>query len=47
MSEHRVGRLPVVGPNGRLIGIVSRGDLLSALYRVGWARAGAAGAREP
>jgi CBS domain-containing protein len=29
MTMHRIGRLPVVGKDGRLIGIVSRGDLLS------------------
>jgi len=31
MTAHRVSRLPVVGNDGRLIGIVSQGDLLSAL----------------
>jgi CBS domain-containing protein len=31
MTAHRVGRLPVVGKDGTLIGIVSQGDLLSAL----------------
>jgi CBS domain-containing protein len=31
MTDHRVSRLPVVGNDGLLIGIVSQGDLLSAL----------------
>jgi CBS domain-containing protein len=33
MTVHRVGRLPVVDEDGTLIGIVSQGDLLSALAR--------------
>jgi CBS domain-containing protein len=31
MTAHRVSRLPVVGNDGTLIGIVSQGDLLGAL----------------
>lgn len=33
MQERRVRRLPVVGPSGTLIGIVSRSDLLSVYER--------------
>ncbi|MGH6657167.1 MAG: CBS domain-containing protein, partial [Actinocrinis sp.] len=33
MSTHNVKRLPVVDADGRLIGIVSRGDLLAAILR--------------
>jgi CBS domain-containing protein len=33
MQDRRVRRLPVVGPNGMLIGIVSRSDLLSVYER--------------
>ena len=33
MQERRVRRLPVVGPEGMLIGIVSRTDLLSVYER--------------
>jgi CBS domain-containing protein len=32
LAAHHVKRVPVVR-NGRLVGIVSRGDLLRALYR--------------
>jgi CBS domain-containing protein len=31
MTTHRISRLPVVDKDGTLIGIVSKGDLLSAL----------------
>lgn len=33
MSEHRVKRLPVVDGSGRLVGIVSRADLMSVFAR--------------
>ena len=33
MNTHHVTRLPVVGPDGKLIGIVSRRDLLSVFLR--------------
>jgi len=33
MTTHRVSRLPVVDPDGKLIGIVSRRDLLSVFLR--------------
>jgi CBS-domain-containing membrane protein len=33
MTDHKVKRLPVVDPNGRLEGIVSRGDILVAFAR--------------
>jgi len=33
MNEHRVRRLPVVDPDGHLLGIVSRRDLLSVFLR--------------
>ncbi|WP_079109978.1 CBS domain-containing protein [Streptomyces roseifaciens] len=33
MKEHRVKRLPVVDEEGRLVGIVSRGDLLDVFLR--------------
>jgi CBS domain-containing protein len=33
MNEHRVRRLPVVDPGGRLLGVVSRRDLLSVFLR--------------
>jgi len=33
MNGHRIRRLPVVGPSGKLIGIVSRRDLLSVFLR--------------
>ena len=33
MAEHHVKRLPVVGSGGRLVGIVSRADLLSVFER--------------
>jgi CBS-domain-containing membrane protein len=33
MNGHRIRRLPVVDPSGKLIGIVSRRDLLSVFLR--------------
>lgn len=33
MDAHGVKRLPVVGPEGRLVGIVSRHDLLKVFVR--------------
>ncbi|WP_331768338.1 CBS domain-containing protein [Embleya sp. NBC_00896] len=33
MDRHHVKRLPMVDRSGRLVGIVSRGDLLAALVR--------------
>jgi CBS-domain-containing membrane protein len=33
MNGHRIRRLPVVHPSGKLIGIVSRRDLLSVFLR--------------
>ncbi len=33
MHRHRVKRLPVVGPDGRILGIVSRADLLKVFLR--------------
>ena len=33
MNTHRVRRLPVMDDDGRIIGIVSRRDLLSVLLR--------------
>ncbi len=33
MEEHRVKRLPVVDDEGRLVGLVSRGDLLRVFLR--------------
>lgn len=31
MGEHRVNRLPVVSEEGRLVGIITRGDIIGAL----------------
>ena len=33
MTQNDIGRLPVLDPSGRLIGIVSRNDLVAPLYR--------------
>jgi CBS-domain-containing membrane protein len=33
MFQHRINRLPVVGPDGRLVGIVSRSDVLRMFLR--------------
>jgi CBS domain-containing protein len=33
MDTHSVNRLPVVDDEGKLIGIVTRGDIISALVR--------------
>jgi CBS domain-containing protein len=35
MDTHSVNRLPVVDEEGRLIGIITRGDLISAMVRLG------------
>ncbi len=34
MDTHSVNRLPVVDDEGKLIGIITRGDLISALVRI-------------
>jgi CBS domain-containing protein len=33
MHDHDVSRLPVVAPDGRLLGIIARGDIVRALVR--------------
>lgn len=33
MHDHEVSRLPVVDPDGRLVGIVARGDILRAIVQ--------------
>lgn len=35
MDTHSVNRLPVVDQEGKLIGIITRGDLVSAMVRIG------------
>ena len=35
MDTHSINRLPVVDDNGILIGIITRGDLISAMVRLG------------
>lgn len=35
MDTHSINRLPVVDAEGRLIGILTRGDLISAMVRLG------------
>ena len=35
MDTHSVNRLPVVDDEGKLIGIITRGDLISAMVRIG------------
>ncbi len=35
MDTHSVNRLPVVDEEGKLIGIVTRGDIISAMVRMG------------
>jgi CBS domain-containing protein len=35
MDTHSVNRLPVVDDDGKLIGIITRGDLISAMVRIG------------
>lgn len=35
MDTHSINRLPVVDDEGKLIGIITRGDLISAMVRMG------------
>lgn len=35
MDTHSVNRLPVVDDEGKLVGIITRGDLISAMVRIG------------
>ena len=35
MDTHSINRLPVVDAEGKLIGIITRGDLISAMVRMG------------
>ncbi len=35
MDTHSVNRLPVVNDEGKLMGIITRGDLISAMVRIG------------
>ncbi len=35
MDTHSVNRLPVVDDEGKLVGIITRGDLISAMVRMG------------
>jgi len=35
MDTHSINRLPVVDTEGKLIGIITRGDLISAMVRMG------------
>ena len=35
MDTHSINRLPVVDDEGKLIGIITRGDLISAMVRIG------------